>query len=674
MNSDIIKARYALIGTSLFVVALIIGSYIWQTRRMKEHFVGMAKNQVHSQMHQDHLYRQWASMHGGIYVPVTADTPPNQYLKVQDREIYGPDSVVLTLMNPAYITRQVNELGVRLDLTHGHITSLNPIRPENKPDEWEFAALASFERNGVKAAFGRDTINGREFFRYMEPFVTEKSCLKCHRQQGYQEGDIRGGISVSIPAEGFDTLTETNTATIAKVHICVFLLVMVVILAFYSPLVKKIKENTKYKQKLVEQAGELKRQNEEYASLNADLNASTAEYKKLAEMYKKQNVLLNKAKEKAEESDRLKTSFLNNMSHEIRTPMNGIIGFSQMIQNKNLDEAKRSFYITVIQDSCQQLLNIVSDILEIAKIETGQIELNLNPVSVRNIILLAKEKWETKAAARENKIIIDNRIPEAKDLIVADEQLLFRIVTHLLSNAIKFTEQGIITIAAKVKNGELAISVSDTGIGIDKDLHGIIFERFRKAEIGSSYTFGGTGLGLSICKGYADFLGGQLSVQSVVGEGSEFVYVQKYSEAKFDGSLIDDDDYIPEQGHSTSILIVDDDKMNYLYLKELLQASYQLAYASNGKEAVDMVQRADYDIVLMDLKMPEMNGFDATKAIVDSGKNTIVIAQTAFDSDHERKLAIDAGCINVISKPIDSDKLHRMLNSYIATSNAARNA
>jgi diguanylate cyclase (GGDEF)-like protein len=219
---DVVNSRATHLKKYLLTLVLIwtvgiIASLGWNIYQMRQSILSVARTSAEISYNKDILYRRWVSKQGGVYVPVSEMTPANPYLKVPNRDIMTSDGLSLTLVNPAYMTRQVNELAMEMNNFQGHITSLNPIRPENRPDPWETEALKTFER-GTKETGSIERTSGKEYFRLMRPFVTEKACLKCHAAQGYKEGDIRGGISISIPMEPLRAIERSRRTELSIAH------------------------------------------------------------------------------------------------------------------------------------------------------------------------------------------------------------------------------------------------------------------------------------------------------------------------------------------------------------------------------------------------------------------------------------------------------------------------
>ncbi|MCB8999111.1 MAG: response regulator [Bacteroidales bacterium] len=368
---------------------------------------------------------------------------------------------------------------------------------------------------------------------------------------------------------------------------------------------------------------------------------------------------LIKAKEKAEENDRLKTAFLHNISHEIRTPMNAIVGFSGFLNDPDLNAEKRSQYVDVIVQSSNQLLSIITDIINISTIEAGQSKLFESEVKLNAIMRLLHDQFNLKARDRNIKIELHLALPDNESEIRIDEVKLNSVISYLLGNAIKFTNEGIISFGYDLNGDELRFYVKDTGIGIPKNMHEEIFKRFRQVESSVAREYGGSGLGLSIAKSYVNLMGGKIWLESEPGMGSAFYFSipwkpldtmsvessenQKTSE--LNNMEIDD---------KKTLLIAEDEDSNYMLLEELLSDfRVILIRANNGQEAVDICkQNKRIDLILMDIKMPLMDGYEATRLIHDMNPEIPIIAQTAYSTEKEKKKALEFGCDDFISKPI----------------------
>jgi PAS domain S-box-containing protein len=384
-------------------------------------------------------------------------------------------------------------------------------------------------------------------------------------------------------------------------------------------------------------------------------------YRKIAEAE------LIKAKEKAEESDRLKSAFLQNISHEIRTPMNAIIGFAALLNEPGLDEQSRKSYAEIITQSSNQLLTTVIDIIEISNIEAGIFQFERSEINLNELMDRVYQKFEPKINGKKIKFSLKKVLPDEEATIITDNTKLDQILSNLLSNAFKFTTHGQIDFGYAPKDKYLLFYVSDTGIGIPENQHSMIFDHFYQVEPPASNLYEGTGLGLSISKAYVGLLGGKIWLRSEPGVGSVFYFTIKYENApKFKSSGSRFQSRVKNiESDSKTILIAEDDNNNYMLMKNQLSGlDIKILRASNGVEAVDICRSGQkIDMVLMDIKMPLMDGYEATKQILEQSPDIKIIAQTAYSDDKEK--ALELGCTAFISKPFDKHRLMSMVKEYL---------
>jgi signal transduction histidine kinase/CheY-like chemotaxis protein len=421
----------------------------------------------------------------------------------------------------------------------------------------------------------------------------------------------------------------------------------------------KIKEN---EQSLIKQNADYFILNKEYSSLNVELT-------KGLNLIQDINDELNISKEKAEESDHLKSAFLANMSHEIRTPMNAIVGFSNFLLEPGLSKEKVEDYVQIINASCQQLLSVISDIIDISKIETGQISIDLEMVDINNLLdeLFTTYKEIVEAKQLSLHYTCDRTVGHIQ--LNTDGNRIKQIICNLLNNAIKFTYAGEIEFGYNVKENFIELYVKDSGIGIAPENHALIFQRFNQIEPADKKIYGGNGLGLSISKVLVEKLGGTIIVNSELGIGSTFIFTlphQKEEEKNVSPASKARPDQLINWKEKT-ILIVEDEKNNHAYIKELLSSTeVAVLDAWDGEEAVEQAKNhTEISLVLMDIKMPKMDGYEATRLIKKNRPILPVIAQTAYSLSQDRKKALEAGCDNYISKPINKDRFIEVLTSYL---------
>jgi len=370
------------------------------------------------------------------------------------------------------------------------------------------------------------------------------------------------------------------------------------------------------------------------------------------------------AKEKAEESDRLKSAFLANMSHEIRTPMNGILGFTDLLRNPDLKSEEKTRYIDIVHKSGQRMLNTVNDIVEISKIEAGLVnvmerETDINQ-SVKELILFFSPEAEKKGL----KLTFEKALPPDKKNILTDPNKLNSILTNLIKNALKYTDSGEINMGCQRKGSEIEFYIKDTGIGIPAHRQNAVFNRFEQSDISDTRAFEGSGLGLAISKSYVEMLNGKIWVESREGIGSTF-YFTLPAKNNLSSKPIE---YQKKKSiaKKLKILLAEDDEISRNYISIILKNyAYELLEAKTGVEAVELCRKnQDIDLILMDIKMPEMDGCETTQKIRAFNNEVIIIAQTAYGLSGDKEKAIKAGCNDYISKPIIKTNLQKLIRTY----------
>lgn len=376
---------------------------------------------------------------------------------------------------------------------------------------------------------------------------------------------------------------------------------------------------------------------------------------------------LKKAKDAAEESDKLKTVFLQNMSHEIRTPMNGILGFLDLLKDPMLNSQSKNQYIEIINASGERLLKTINDIIEISKIESNQVLIDITAVDIRAIMDFQQNFFSGQAQRKGLTIKISRQLPHNQSVIESDSNILNGILTNLINNAIKFTAKGGIELGNYLQDNTLVFFVKDTGIGIPADRIEAIFHRFVCADLQISRPHEGSGLGLSIVKAYIEMLGGNIWVQSKIDTGSTFFFSIPYNPVSYKSANKKNTGSTTMPDKKLTILIAEDDDICFMYLERVIESKHiNILRAKNGKEAVILFERyPSISLVLMDIKMPIMNGIDAAKHIRKINAAIPIIAQTAYVMSEDKKNILEAGFENIITKPINKDELIRLIKKYI---------
>jgi len=376
------------------------------------------------------------------------------------------------------------------------------------------------------------------------------------------------------------------------------------------------------------------------------------------------------AKEQADESNRLKTAFLQNLAHEIRTPMNGIVGFTQLLKESTKDPETVIQYLDIIDKSGERLMNLIGDLIDLSKIETGSISIEYEKFDLNSMLDELHQFFLWQAEAKGLSFEIENMLKPSDSKLVTDKTKMFQILSNLICNAIKFTNKGAISFGGFMENGVFNFYVKDTGDGVPKDKQDIIFERFIQADTSLNRGYEGAGLGLSISKAFVEKMGGEIGLQSEVGKGSTFFVKIPGQKEQSDISPAMEQEILTDKlpiGKELKILIAEDDATSSLLVEEILKpVSKEILKANNGSEAIELFQKnLDIDLILMDIKMPILDGFLATKEIRRFNKSVVIIAQTAYAYPQDKERALEAGCNGYIVKPLDRLELTKIIKRHL---------
>jgi len=620
---------------------LLAALFTWSAISEKKHVNDVALRQARAFFQQIVSTREWNAEHGGVYVMVSNGVMPNPYLIDKERDITTVSGQTLTKINPAYMTRRISEILSDNAGVSFHITSLNPLRPNNAPDLWEKKALLGFENGDPEHFQLVDEAEKQEYFRYMAPLVATENCLPCHSELSGKSGGIRGGISVTIAAAPLLRLGQDNINRMGMGYL------LIGIVGFFG------------------------------------IGASTLQ-------------ILRK-REQAEAANRMKSMFLANMSHDMRTPLTGIIGMAELLR-KDARSDQHKEYAAQLQLSAENLLDIVNDITDFSRLESGRMELAANTFSLSR--LLESALGVVQFSCDRKGIRLNATIaPDVPDILQGDGFRLRQMLGNLLGNAVKFTDSGEISVHVSLcrnphihhalseqppqRSDEcmLSFSVRDTGVGIQPSQQATIFESFTQGSEALSRGQAGTGLGLAITRQLVEMMGGTIEVQSQPGVGSTFTFTARFDlpqDLRVAARAITAARTPPAAGTDASprlrvrplrILAADDNPLNRTYLKEVLTGmGHSVALAENGKEALAHLRDNPFDVVLMDVQMPIMDGLETT-ARIRSGKekgipaDIPVVAVTAFSVEGDRERFLNAGMNAYISKPMTGDALKAILTN-----------
>ena len=752
-----------IITSLLLWTILIAGSLSWNIYNEQQQTHELAVGSARANFNKDLAFRFWATTHGGVYVPANDRTPPNPGLQhIPERDIITPSGKKLTLMNPAYMLRQMMEEYPGLYGIRGHITSLKPLNPANSPDQWERQALLDFENNKTSEIMVVTDIAGKPHLRLFRPMIIKKGCLKCHGHQGYKVGDIRGGVGVKVPMEPYLALEHKAITTMSWSHGVFWLLGLVGIAHFFR---RQYQQNSERHQAQIEikqsearfrtffeknssvmlltdpKTGEIIASNEsavDYygfpheqlvgmsinqlnvtpetdATINSEngqqANQSSAIFqhclanrdirdveihstpiqtagrtllfsiihdittRKIAE----KNLI--QAKEEAESANRAKSEFLAVMNHEIRTPLNAIMGMAEVVGEGNLDQDQLRC-INIMNRAGNNLLTLIQDILDISQIESGRLILENSTIELDKLMEEAITIHSQNAKSRGLSLQY-HKDPNTPKKFLGDHKRLRQVLLNLLGNAVKFTNQGTVELIVSCEGkSKLIFKVRDSGIGIPEEMQQIIFKPFSQADGSLTRKYGGVGLGLAICSRLLEAMKGRIWLESAEKKGSTFYFAIPLVGATWNHpSLISDTDNLLGKTVNEasdkiqkihSILLAEDVEENAMVIEAYLNnLPYRLDIVEDGEHAVAAIQAGTrYDLILMDLQMPGIDGLEATRQIRAWQKHhdkepTPIFALTAHAMAGDEAKSIAAGCNLHITKPITKSKLLQVISQAI---------
>jgi len=657
--------RYTLLLALLWTLSLV-GSFGWLRHQERCNLLEIARAEARVAFEKDVLYRQWSASHGGIYVSVDADTPPNPYLAhLPERDVVTPSGRVLTLMNPAYMTRQVFELANKDKLTvRGHLTSLRPLRPENAPDPWERRALLAFAK-GEKEFSEQVTTGGEPSMRLMRPFFMEQGCLKCHASQGYRLGDLRGGISVSVPLSAFAGYEGKLASGAALTHAALWLFGLGVLFAGHRTLAKDITRRLLAQQRLHEQA--------------LLLEQEIAERQRAEESLQRQALVLReeiKEREQAEEqlrhAQKLEAigQLAGGIAHDFNNILTVIVGHGNLMEMSLKGDDPLRERLRPIMSAAEKAAQLTHSLLTFSRKQVMRSQLaDLNDIVQGVNRLLVRVIGEN--------IRLQTVLSETPLCVNADrgqlEQVLMNLITNgrdALFNGGEITVQtGLTSVAGSAGAGCPApgvyalLTVTDTGVGMDEETRKRVFEPFFTTKEPGK----GTGLGMAIVHGIITQHGGFVEVDSAPGRGTSFkVYLPlaERGEAAAAGAGAE----APLQGGKETVLLVEDEQsVRSLMASVLTQYGYQVLPASDGDEAVELfaAHRERIALVILDLVMPRKSGKEALDEMRRLAPGVAALFCSGYTADLLPNPGDPGSGVELIMKPIHPLMLLRKVREVL---------
>lgn len=491
--------------------------------------------------------------------------------------------------------------------------------------------------------------------------------------------DLKYGIiTIQVDTSFLNEKIEKYILIMAIILVSMIIIAYILANRFQKPISKPILDLAKLTRK-ISRAGDYnvrieRKRNDEIGILYEDFNNMLQQILNREAARDVAEKQLLEAKERAEESDHLKSAFLANMSHEIRTPMNAILGFTELLTmpDSQVTPEEKETYIKLINNSGSNLLQLIDDIIDISKIEAGQIKILKKECQLRNTLSTIQKSFLEirKHKCRENiDIRLNENAREQNITIKTDPLRLNQVLTNLIDNALKYTEEGFIEFGYEIQNNQMLLFyVKDTGIGMEQQKKDSVFERFIKIEDDKSRLYRGAGLGLAISKSLVELLGGKIWVESLPAVGSTFYFTLPFDKVK---DSEDDLQIIPDienyDWQDKTILVAEDEPANYIYIEEVLKITKaRVIKAMNGKEAVEMfMNNNDIDIIIMDIKMPEMDGYEATKHIKNMNRDIPIISQSAYAMPGDIDKGLDSGMNDYLIKPVKPKVLLSILHKYL---------
>ena len=791
-KTDLHPVREPVVYTTVSLLTLctiLVGfSFFWNINNLHQDKINHVLSEARSNWNKDQAFRGWATKHGGLYVRPNARTQPSPYLShIPNRDIVTTDGMKLTLLNPAFMMRQMTEEYEDSYGIKGKITAKTVLNPINKADEWEAKALNAFE-SGETEVYEETLIDGSLYLRYMKPMSMKQGCMKCHGHLGIKIGEIHGGVSVSIPMKSYISMVDSTTQSILITHLLILFLGYLGIIA-YGWMAKKreverlnfetelkqhqkileeqvlirtkelkekeqeAQENAKRLDQIMDTAaegiitsdisgtiesfnhaaedifgftakdiigknidllipGSLKHKHSEYVekyvetgeSLIVGVGREVQAQRKDGSVFpasiaisdmqfnhkriftaiihditpiKENESALIESKEEAEKANLVKSEFLSSMSHDLRTPLNAVLGYGQLLEGNPSEPLTKdqSEYVEQILNGGKHLLNLINDILDLAKIEADKVELFIEELDLHSIldecIILIQP-----LAEEHNIQINDNYKNQDNKFIKADNTRIKQILLNILSNAIKYNKKnGSITIEHQIiDKNKLRINIKDTGLGIADDKQINMFTPFFRVNDNNS-SAEGTGIGLTISKKLIEIMNGSINFVSKIGKGSTFwieIPLIERVENQQDNLITNQSNkYLMFDKLEASVLYVEDNAANIRLMKSLTGniEGLKLMVAINARDGIALAKEKQPDIIILDINLPDMNGIDVFKELgnLPETAHIPVIALSAAASNSDIQKGLSAGFKYYLTKPMDLNEIISAMKSSLKT-------